>query len=74
MLAVPPLTPLTTQLDEVADPTIANAVLLLLQVPPIVASCNVTALPAHNTEGPVILAGVAFTVTGILTVQPRPSE
>ena len=46
MLAVPPLTPLT---KPVAD-TVAILVLLLLQVPPEVASVNLTVVPVQIGE------------------------
>ena len=52
MLAVPPLTPLT---KPVAD-TVATLVLLLLQVPPEVASVNLTVVPAQIVPVPLMPA------------------
>ena len=52
MLAVPPLTPLT---KPVAD-TVATLVLLLLHVPPEVASVNLTVVPAQIDPVPLIPA------------------
>src|SRR4051812_10080658 len=50
----PTPTPATTPLDE---PTVATPVLLLLHVPPGVASANVTEEPKHIDVAPVMLAG-----------------
>lgn len=63
--------PLTMPDDK---PTVAVGVLLLPQVPPVVASLNVVAVPAHRLELPVIAAGDAVTVIGFITVQPVPNE
>ena len=52
MVAVPPLTPLT---KPVAD-TVAMVPSLLLQVPPEVASVNLTVLPAQIVPVPLIPA------------------
>jgi hypothetical protein len=49
-------------------------VVLLLHEPPVVASDNVTVLPTHTCDAPVIAAGVVPTVTTAVTVQPVPSE
>jgi hypothetical protein len=46
----------------VVAPMVAIAVLLLLQVPPAVASLSVTLLPLHTTSGPVMAAS-GFTVS-----------
>lgn len=55
-------------------PAVARVVLPELHAPPAVISCKVIVLPEHTMEGPVMLAGVTFTVTGLLTVHPTPSE
>jgi hypothetical protein len=51
-------------------PIVATNILLLLHVPPAVASAWVTVVPLHNTFGPVIASGVANTVMTALAVQP----
>lgn len=61
---IPPAMPVT--LPELS--TVASAVLLLLQVPPVVASASVVVCPAHTVAVPVIAALPAFTVK--LTVLP----
>ena len=48
---VPEATPLTTPVD---DPTVATEVVLLLQVPPVVASVSVLVKPTHIDGVPVI--------------------
>jgi hypothetical protein len=58
MVTTPADTPLTNPVNE---PTVAMLVLLLLQVPPAVASLKVINAPVHNNELPVIAAGAAFT-------------
>ena len=63
MVTVPPLTPLTI---PVTDPTVAIAVLLLLQVPPVVVSLKVVVAPGHVLGTPVIGPGDGFTVTGAI--------
>ena len=61
MVAEPAATPATTP-DAV---TVAIAVLLLLQVPPDVASVNVVELPLHTEAAPAMVPapGAAETVT-----------
>lgn len=44
-------------------PTVAKPVLLLVHVPPLVASLNVVVRPAQTFTVPVIDAGNGFTVT-----------
>ena len=61
-LAIPATTPVVF--------TVPSAVLLLLQVPPVVASVSVVVDPAHTLLVPAIAAGVALTVTGVLIKQP----
>ena len=71
MVAVPPATPVTIP-DK--TPTVAMAVRLLLQVPPVEASFNVTVDPAHITVVPVTANGTAFTVTVLVAEQPSETE
>ncbi len=56
---MPVVTPDTT---PPVDVTVATAVLLLLHVPPEVASLNVTVDPTHTFALPVIAAGNGLTV------------
>ena len=63
MVTVPGLRPLTI---PVVLPIVASIVLLLYQVPPLVASLNdvVAPLPAHTDATPFIIGdGAALTVT-----------
>jgi hypothetical protein len=67
MVAVPPATPLTTPVPLI----VATAVLLLVQPPPPGASLSVIVSPWHTDDGPVIIPGVALTVTVVVAVQPK---
>ena len=51
MVAVPAATPFTI---PVPDATVAMAVLLLCQVPPVVTLLNIVVLPVHTVAVPVI--------------------
>ena len=51
IIAVPGVTPFTT---PDVSPTVATAVLLLLQEPPVVASVSVRVDPAHTFVVPLI--------------------
>ena len=42
----------------------------LLQVPPGVASLSTVVVPEHITDAPAMAAGVAYTVTTAVTVEP----
>jgi hypothetical protein len=53
----------------VAD-IVATAVLLLLHVAPVVALLSNEVDPRHNEVAPVITAGLAFTVTAAIELQP----
>jgi hypothetical protein len=64
MKADPDVTPVTTPDAE----TVAVAVLLLLQVPPVVASARVVTPPGQTTGIPVMAAGFALTVTILVAV------
>ncbi len=60
----------TPEIMPVVAPTVAIAVALLLQVPPVVVLVNVVNAPAHIAREPVMGAGVGLTVTAINTEQP----
>ena len=66
MQALPPATPVAT--PEAS--TVAIAVLLQLQVPPVVLLLNEEVVPAQNTVVPVIAAGALFTVICAVILQP----
>ncbi len=70
MVGKPAETPVTT---PVAATTVADARLLLLHVPPVVASLRLMVLPGHTVVGPVIGDGGAFTVIDVEAVHPVPS-
>ena len=57
-MAVPPATPVTT--PELV--TVAIVALLLLHVPPVVASLNAVVEPGHTVGVPVMAAGGAAIV------------
>jgi hypothetical protein len=54
--------------------TVAVAVALLLQVPPMVRSVSGMELPLHTVPAPVMAAGDGITVIAFVTVQPVPNE
>jgi len=63
---------------EIADPTVATTVLLLLHVPPInnepvELSDNRIVAPVHTLAAPVIATGNGFTVTIAVAAQPYPA-
>ncbi len=66
MIEVPAVTPVTTPAPA---GTVENA-LLLLQVPPTVASVNVVVKPTQTAIGPDIAAGNGLTVTVAVAIQP----
>jgi hypothetical protein len=70
MVAVPALTPVTIPVPE----TVATAVLLLLHAPAAVASLNDVVRPAHTEVVPLITAGIGFTSTEVVLVQPVDNE
>ena len=71
MVVVPPFdTPPVTMPDD--DPTVATAVLLLVQVPPVYRSPRAIVLPLQTTEAPLIAPGVWFTVTTNAAPKPHP--
>jgi len=61
MVGAPVATPVTTPDVEL---TVAHAVLLLVQVPPGVASLNPSVKPVHTVLDPVMFAGSGLTVKG----------
>jgi hypothetical protein len=67
MIAVPAVTPVTTPVNE---PTVATAVLLLLQLPPGEDEVRVVVSPTHTLAAPLIVPGPAFTVTTVVAKQP----
>lgn len=71
IVAVPVVTPVIV---PVVAPAVAVVVLLLVQLPPVVASLSVDVAPMHTTAVPVIAAGNGFTVTVAVFVQPVPNE
>lgn len=67
MVGTPMARPATIPVVEPTDP---RAGLLLLHVPPLVASDNVVVKPTHTNGEPEIPAGVGLTVNGVVTRQP----
>lgn len=55
-------------------PIVATGVLLLLQVPVVVASLKVVVAPTHIISVPVIGNGLGPTVTVVVMVHPEPNE
>ncbi len=53
------------------EPTVATDVLLLIHVPPLVASVSVIAIPVQSRVFPEIDAGDGLTVTIVVAVQPE---
>jgi hypothetical protein len=68
MVAVFSTKPFTTPLD---GPTEAMVALLLVHTPNGVAHESVEGTPMHKLVLPVMLAGIGFTDTSLLTKQPR---
>ena len=68
MVAVPAPTPLTMPEEE---PTVARNVLLLAQVPPVVASVSVVADPGQIVVVPLIAPGKGLMVTVALPSAPQ---
>lgn len=66
IFVLPAVRPVTTP-DVMPIPAVPG--LLLLQVPPVVASLNVVELPTHTEVIPVIEAGNGFTVIVVVTEQ-----
>jgi hypothetical protein len=60
IIVVPPETPVTTPDDGLM---VATAVLLLVQVPPVIVSLSGIIAPAQTVAGPEIEKGALLTVT-----------
>jgi hypothetical protein len=58
----------------VVAPAVATVVILLVQVPPVVASVNVIVEPVHTAAVPNMGPGAEFTVTTAVLVQPVPDS
>jgi hypothetical protein len=56
----------------VEEPTVAVAVGLALQVPPVAASARFVVKPEHTLRLPLIAPGAELTVTTVVAVQPDP--
>jgi hypothetical protein len=54
--------------------TVARVGMLLLHTPPVGVLTRVVVLPAHTDIVPVIVAGVAFTVSSRVLIQPVASR
>jgi len=67
IVAVPAPAPFTI---PVLEPTVATNVLLLLQVPPTVASVKADEVPVQMPVLPAMPAGRLLTVTTVVVVQP----
>jgi len=67
MVTTPEVTPVTV--PDVA-PIVATPVLLLVHVPPEVASVNVVVRPTHTFVVPPIAAGFGLTVKLVTAIQP----
>jgi hypothetical protein len=67
IVGVPAATPVITPVDE---PTVANAVLLLVHTPPDTACEKVVVEPTHTFVPPVIAASAVLTVTCVMLRQP----
>jgi len=63
-------TPIALPVTTPPELTGARLGLLLLQLPPPVASDKVTVEPRHTKLGPVIAAGEGFTVMPVVVIQP----
>ena len=67
MVAVPAATPVTIPVL----PTVAVAVFDELQLPPVVVLARVMVAPVHARPGPVMAAGIVYTVTTVVTDVPE---
>ena len=54
----------------VDTPIVPTAVLLLLQVPPVVASVSVVVVPAQIGVVPIMPTGVGFTAITVVVLHP----
>ena len=67
MVVVPAATPV---MIPVLEPAVATAVLLLDQVPPVIASVSSVVAPLHTAVVPNIAVGVGLTVRMVVAVHP----
>ena len=70
MATVPAATPVNVPVGE----TVATDVLLLLQVPPLVALVRANVEPAATAEPPPIAPGAVFTTTFVVVVAEHPPD
>lgn len=70
MVTGPAATPVSTPVLLI----VASEVLLLLQVPPAVASVNCVVAATHTPAAPEIAAGKGFTITDVVAMQPKLRE
>jgi hypothetical protein len=66
--------PADTPVTIPAPPAVATTPVAELHTPPVDVSLNVAVAPAHILAVPVIPAGIALTVSIVVTVQPLPNE
>jgi hypothetical protein len=71
MVGAPAVTPETIPVPE---PIVATEELLLLHVPPAVASLKVLVDPAHIVVMPLMAEGVVLTVKVLVAALPHPVE
>lgn len=64
--------PVPPERIPLAEPIVAWAVLLLLHVPPPVASVSVEVNPKQIAVVPLIAPGAVFTVSVVVATQPIP--
>jgi hypothetical protein len=70
IVVVPSATLVTSPSDE---PMVATDVLLLLHVPPVIASVNATTELIQTDLDPAIVVGIALTVTAVYVLHPVPN-
>ena len=71
IIVVPAAMPATM---PVREPTVAVAVVLLLQVPAPLASLSAVVLPVHTVVVPVMAAGSGTTFTVVVALHNPPNE
>lgn len=67
MVAVPAATPV---MSPEVRPAVATPVLLLVQLPPLIASLSVMVVATHSADAPIIAVGEGLTVTVVVVTQP----
>jgi hypothetical protein len=58
--------------DPLRLPIVAMAVLMLVQVPPLILSIKIIVEPVHTLPGPDIIEGKGLMVTTFVAMQPVP--